>query len=400
MHPDITVHHFATGSNSFSSEELLDVAKQIVDDAVLNEEKWVSVCVPRMGSDWGKTQGRCVEWRKSAPVIRGKGKGKARASQELLDWNAPLDEGVEELIDMSKLPDFERTDFNDVIRACQVSPTKRKLGLLPSASLDSPDTSPARQFANDVDMNRMERASKRPRTLTQALVAKVSISELIPFPHYYPPPDHGLRPPLGIKNIPPHRIHKYFPRPERLKVDFARAGWIIPLRGGPRIDGTSTAEIYSQLLSDDIHAYRSEDGRPRHIYWTTIAVTQFWNFLLKQKEMNTFGPISVAYRCDEVKLTSKLKQVASVNGKGRPDKTPKDANKSSTQSFWEYIKIYHEVKYAMRLRSLLDSFRWEEVGVHQQNNTGGTEQNKWRYRVLKDAILVLVDEKGEPLLLS
>lgn len=63
---------------------------------------------------------------------------------------------------------------------------------------------------------------------------------------------------------------------------------------------------------------------------------------------------------------------------------------------WEYIKIYHDAQYAMKLRSLLDSFRWEA-----DDGRGKTVYDESRRnRILMGARLVLVDENGAGVVLA
>lgn len=59
----------------------------------------------------------------------------------------------------------------------------------------------------------------------------------------------------------------------------------------------------------------------------------------------------------------------------------------------EYIKIYHDAKYAMKLRSSLDSFRWNDPSFLHAGITSF-------YRIFKGKQLVLVDETCKPILLA
>jgi hypothetical protein len=95
----------------------------------------------------------------------------------------------------------------------------------------------------------------------------------------------------------------------------------------------------------------------------------------------------------------KGKQKESQNKKLIQTDSEADRNRAAQAKVWEYIKIYHDSQYAMKLRSLLDSFRWED---DMEWEKGGTISDALplQYRVLKATRLVLVDEKGEALLLA
>lgn len=94
-------------------------------------------------------------------------------------------------------------------------------------------------------------------------------------------------------------------------------------------------------------------------------------------------------------------------GKGRRTEkqkttlTSKEAYNEATGGLvWEYIKIYHDSQYAMKLRSLLDSFRLEDDSNGDKGKSIGDTTPPIRYRVLKATRLVLVDETGEAILLA
>ena len=71
----------------------------------------------------------------------------------------------------------------------------------------------------------------------------------------------------------------------------------------------------------------------------------------------------------------------------------------ATAKVWEYIKIYHDSQYAMKLRSLLDSFRWED-DTDEVRWTNAGDALPLQRRILKAIRLVLVDETGDAILLA
>ena len=78
-----------------------------------------------------------------------------------------------------------------------------------------------------------------------------------------------------------------------------------------------------------------------------------------------------------------------------------DGNETADAMAWEYIKIYHDSQYAMKLRSLLDSFRWEDDTNEAIGKTiVAGDAKPFQYRVLKATRLVLVDETGDAILLA
>lgn len=236
-------------------------------------------------------------------------------------------------------------------------------------------------------------------------------------PHYYESPDPARPPPPGIEEIPAFRVARSLsPSSTSLTEPFARTAWLVPLRGVPPIEGASAAHLHN------VFTYEQEspdEPAPRTIHWTSVAVTQFWNFLLRQRNTNNFGPIALAYLFSppSIQRVHREKRVRWRDKSGEGDsirtmlerRRLKKNNKQNaevencveivTGKVWEYIKIYHDSQYAMKLRSLLDSFRWEDDTDEIRWTTAGDALPLQR-RILKAIQLVLVDETGDAILLA
>lgn len=136
-----------------------------------------------------------------------------------------------------------------------------------------------------------------------------------------------------------------------------RTGWIVPLCGSGPVEDASGAQSSANSI------------RPcSNIIWNSSTLSQFWTFLLQQRMHHRLGPLSLGY----IYAPPSTKQLDPMGSR-----------------LLEYIKIYHDVKYAMKIRSVLDSFRCNDPSL-----LTGT------VRIFKGKKLLLVDETCQPVLLA
>ncbi|KAF8516055.1 hypothetical protein JB92DRAFT_2912213 [Gautieria morchelliformis] len=402
MSLDITAHHFNVDSSPPSSTLLLEAARKLVDAASSSKWSFIRPPIARL-SPTGTHASACFEWGREPPLID---RNTGDTDSELRDWDAPFDDDME-VININSLPDFEEMDFGDVF----VQPGSRPMKCIPGSA---PSTHGRR---GEVDVNSNTQPRKRLRSQSKTLSTPpetISISKLIPFPHYYESPDPARPPPRGIDSIPAFHVARSLSPSVSLTAPFARTAWLVPLRGVPPFDGASSAKLNS--MHTDVEQ-PPDPVSPRTIQWTPAAVTQFWTFLLRQRSMNNFGPISLGYmfsspsvqknqsknlnarwdnRSDHKRGKGKNKQ---IQNKKLIQTDSADSNETAQVMVWEYIKIYHDAQYAMKLRSLLDSFRWED-DIGWEKGRIISDALPRQYRVLKATRLVLVDETGEAILLA
>ncbi|KAF8574036.1 hypothetical protein K439DRAFT_1665589 [Ramaria rubella] len=386
MSLDITVHHFAVDSSPISQTYLLDSAQRLVDAATSSTSGWRSV-VPPLPSDpafgTASTSSHvCFVWGKAPPVIEFRSHGEP----ELLDWDSPFDD-ESEIINLTLLPEFEQTDFTEALMHPDLRPSKRGL----------PST---RHFADDVDVNSDRYPNKR-LCSASPILSSMSISKLIPFPHYHESPDPARPAPPGIAKIPEFPIARAILPSASFMTLFERMAWLVPLRGCPPVEGTSPAQLYNIIPPQQ---FPPDGTSPRAIQWTSIAISQFWTFLLRLRETNNFGPIALAYlfssppRWRRRETRGKTSTNKPENAKVRQTKkyNSGEEERDEAEATWEYIKIYHDSQYAMKLRSLLDCFRWED----SERERPAGKKPSLHYRVLKATRLVLVDETGDAVLVA
>ncbi|KAF8510162.1 hypothetical protein JB92DRAFT_3144463 [Gautieria morchelliformis] len=250
MSLDITAHHFNVDSSPPSSILLLEAARKLVDAASPSKWRFIRPPIARL-SPTGTYAGACFEWGREPPLID---RNTEHTESELRDWDAPFDDDME-VIYINSLPEFEEMDFGDVF----VQPGSRSMKCIPGSA---PSTH-GRRGEVDVNSNTQPRKCLRSQSKTPSTPPEtISISKLIPFPHYYESPDPARPPPRGIDSIPAFHVARSLSPSVSLTAPFARTAWLVPLRGVP------------------------------HLMWTPAAVTQF---LLRQRSMNNFGPISLGY---------------------------------------------------------------------------------------------------------
>jgi hypothetical protein len=175
-----------------------------------------------------------------------------------------------------------------------------------------------------------------------------------------------------------------------------RMAWIVPIRGQVPWHGTSEGRI----LTDDKELAKSPYAKSKSytqpIMWTPGLLLGFWKHLIRHRKLNTLGPLAFAFI------------PATRNG-----------------AFPDMIKVWCDSTMAMKVRTLLSVFyEGRPMGIEQSQsetkesvpagaNTQEKDGRKPKRRTEEPAMaedklitplrrcrLVLLDDTGEPLLIS
>lgn len=138
-----------------------------------------------------------------------------------------------------------------------------------------------------------------------------------------------------------------------MRVPHKRIAWVIPVLGKPPEHTDCTPASFTPTI-DSLFL---PCPRPE-IRWRKESLRVFWEFLQRMRKQLFFGALGLAFE---------------------------------THLDYDFIKIYHDARHSLRLRTALSGFR-NEADVPE----GGGKA----YRPLKGAVLLLVDEVNCGLLLS
>lgn len=165
-------------------------------------------------------------------------------------------------------------------------------------------------------------------------------------------------------------------------TEWDRCAWLVPVRGSfPWTESTSGVLLGS---SHDMPVPPS--AQANEIAWTPRAISRFWEFLLRLRDVGNLGPLGLSFHPassqpapDKSIRTSKTLATAKHTGTN-PNST------SSVDPFVsiaaiDYIKIYHDWPQSLYLRGVLDAWAFE---------TG-----ERKVRVLVGAKLLLLDDKSK-----
>ena len=174
--------------------------------------------------------------------------------------------------------------------------------------------------------------------------------------------------------------------------------------------------------------------RENYITWTSSSVTSFWDFLLAIQKAKTLGPISISFHAASAPAyplflgyTSTEPDLSAVDADHAEVVASESSARNANLLNVDHIKVYHDVTYSMYLRNTLDAWGYHfqsprdlnlqipdgEDGarkVERRDNeaspvirttpppTANVKSKK--IRMLKGAVLVLVDDSLNGVLLS
>jgi hypothetical protein len=200
---------------------------------------------------------------------------------------------------------------------------------------------------------------------------------------------------------------------------YARVAWLIPVRGLPPWDGVSRACV--ALGHPPLRSPGSTDNRAStssetsDIVWAHSSLGQFWMFLkscLETPGPTATGPLSLSFHAAPLSeqigsqagiISSAAFESAypSLPANRETEMAPSDlallppiviASKSRLADI-DYVKVYCDAPRAMWVRRMLSQWEYKE-------DDGRAEDPGDCVRILEFAKLVLVDERGEGVMVS
>ncbi|KAH7907050.1 hypothetical protein BJ138DRAFT_1161059 [Hygrophoropsis aurantiaca] len=333
--------------------------------------------------------------------------------KELKEWGEPLDPVHDDYFLLGHLDEFESTEFNDALESHYLN-VKLCTTLVhsepPVAELSPPVQVPQRRAALDsLSLFPLQPPAKRPR------IDLSSLLNVIPQPHFLPAPSAGFLP------LDPQRITPFLkaePCPiaphtlpsiqQLLMSPYQRGSWIIPIRGNLPWAGSTCASILepipeaagtveSVLPSGPTNQRERQD--PPQITWTYESLLGFWKFLASIQQAKTLGPISLSFHSASSRINPSTQNTfepisEDVNRYSYPDTKPSVQSDSLTVAVGrarlqtiDHIKVYHDAKYSMYIRNILDAYQFIH---HSGENT--TQNKPEKIRVLKGARLIFMDD--------
>lgn len=341
-----TVHHYAASHPT--SQQLLLAGKRVVD--ACNTLGWhyptpspsFRTCSVPIHTP-ARSRGRSYAYAHLPPPPP------QRVRRTIKDWDSAVDE--DDVFSLQDLQEFETR----LVVICPPIP-------LPGST----HTDSRKRFFDQSLYRVIPQVSLRSRTRYGHLHAQ---------PHICPAPDDPPSPSTTNEKgftrylannkpipVPPHTQATV---DAVLEDPYARCAWIIPVRGSlPWADCTAASVLDPEHASD----HTPDEGHSRQIIWTPDALRQFWEFLLQLREGGALGSVALSFHAASTVCQESAPGTAAVDVETRPLLAT------------DYVKVYHSVRYALRLRHVLYAWRFEGVE-----------------RVLKGARLVLVDSRGQVL---
>ncbi|KDQ07553.1 hypothetical protein BOTBODRAFT_180634 [Botryobasidium botryosum FD-172 SS1] len=337
----------------------------------------------------------------------------------LEEWGAPL--APKEVSELDKLDEFVGTqlqylaDFHSKLSMAKVL-----------ASNDVDNDGPPSKKRRKIDHGDSHSS------------VRILLGDLVPLPHYYASPHGPTELDARVQGIREHAIHAILDpsAPARLSTPFARSIWIIPVFGHGFLASRSTPSTSEEMS----HAYadlspaqilpglpllsptKAPASKSVTIAWTNSSLRTFWDLLLNTQKHGLFGSIGISFESTQSRTRS---------SKFIPYPSDTEGEKPA-RTHALYIKLYHDARCAMRLRSLLDSYKEDAIlrpssslasiqpnvsnaSIHDVSvsrapslpvmSSGKSAKDArpsqaQKKKILRGAKLMLVDELGEPLLIS
>ncbi|KAI8990741.1 hypothetical protein BD414DRAFT_414006 [Trametes punicea] len=413
--PDLTVHYFTYQEDNReahpASQELLDRAEALVS-SLRAETKWRS---PKR-HDHAVFHMTGIGWRFSEQLPPTPPSTSKANVTSLKEWSESAAPDEDDAWSLDHLEEFDHSALHGLFDAARPSSLASRSDL--QASIDSLST-PIERAHDDYEKHIFTRSrhaddpevrvlppTKRPR------LEERSLRSIIPMPHFYGSPmTPNYRWPsferadafkTTVTPVPPHSSETV---EERLKDVFCRLAWIIPVRGHPPWQTATPAWIVYTPAAESCQAYgfsrqsSHESRSPPSIAWTADALRQFWDLLKGLRDAGNLGPLSIAFHSpsssaatDPASLRScvgshKRETESEISSQSRFSPAPTGVQEPprTTLSEYAHFKVYHDGRYSKALRNILHSWAYQMDGR--------------KIRLLKGAILALVDDRGKGLLL-
>ncbi|KAH7928836.1 hypothetical protein BV22DRAFT_1126199 [Leucogyrophana mollusca] len=325
----------------------------------------------------------------------------------LKEWGAPLDD-EDDCFALADLEEFESADFSSILAV-------HRNKLQPHSVSPHPCVVPQHRSRPTSPVLLPEEPPRKRLRFDAS-----SISSVIPQPHFLAAPSASFLPPdtrriTPYTKVKPHPIAPYTHSSleQLISSPYSRGTWLIPIRGSLPWEGSTRASIL-EPISDGLGP--AEDLRPSgplngqdntsHITWTHESVKSFWQFLVSIQRAKTLGPISLSFHAApsntafSVNATSKT-SVSSVNQyNSLPGSKPSIEDDgfsayvcSARMQMTDFIKVYHDAKYTMYIRNVLDAYQFVLGPKSATVDTSfGDPKKPEKIRILKGARLVFLDD--------
>jgi hypothetical protein len=238
-------------------------------------------------------------------------------------------------------------------------------------------------------------------------------------PHYIPAPLKSSHP--AVPRVPLDVPPLFVPVPPQTKSSietlfssiYSRVAWLIPVRGLPPWEDVSRGRVALSDISIPLLGHDHLSTSTPDVVWTYSSFRQFWTFLRSCSETSgsETGPLSLSFwaapRSDPTGTQRGSESSASpayLTANRETEITPSDYSPlapiaisvpKSRLTDIDYVKVYCDAPRAMLVRRTLGEWAYKEgeYGEDQGNTVEAV-------RILELAKLVLVNERGEGVLIS
>ncbi|KAL5514739.1 hypothetical protein ACEPAG_2055 [Sanghuangporus baumii] len=398
----LVVHHYAPENEKnrknkpLSNEELLSRGRNLLS-AVETRDRWRTVC---SSSDPSFNPGERLVLSQTPPLCPSlwRNSGKSCLIDAPKQWLASDVPASRERPVVQILKEFDGTDFSYLLDRGSLS--KKTQSCINEQQNNKGKRKRDHNVADEADEKEEERKKKR-RPVGSTTI---SVYDLIPHPHHHPysPVGADQRPNLDIsKCFPPFSkapfisIAPFTPDKveKHVKDPYARSAWVIPVTGKLPWKESSPARVVDNLAISSTPTRRVPTAS-FSITWTPLLINKFWSDLIEIRKQATLGAISLSFH------------VASVD----ESKPTARSNIPARLEQCTYVKLYHDVRYAMYVRSVLDAWRTElEIPAtsiasrvttsprrnRASSNTASAPPEKIKFRPLQGAKIILLNETGQ-----
>ncbi|CAE6479152.1 unnamed protein product [Rhizoctonia solani] len=230
------------------------------------------------------------------------------------------------------------------------------------------------------------------------LVSKIYkgyLHTVIPQPHFLPSlpcPPPSLTEGMLASLVPPS-FQNWFDKDGKPAQDQAAAGinflsdtwgraaWIIPVRGRAPWDGCSGALVSLRPI---------KERKKKLIVWTPASLRSFWTQMAGFRETKRVGSLSMSFEA--------------VPGKPSDLEAPKQTSELKASRSFEFIKLYHDARVSLKLRTILQVLEFAEedkYGVDAEVPKEGELGTATMRRLLGASTrLALLDSTGHIALIS
>ncbi|KAG1740486.1 uncharacterized protein EDB91DRAFT_352090 [Suillus paluster] len=416
----LTVHNYSNdeGPTSSHSDETLELGRDLAHAASSNIG-WKQPVVSFNTRLFELRHDRLYQFSVSPPRVPS-----AHRTHVLKDWGVPPSPSDDEEFVLEALEEF----IHVKPEARRARPTLKR-SAPPDLRTDLRDTQ-SRDVAHYRASSTNELSIEPPRKRFRH--DEACIANLIPQPHFVAGPSAGF-PGLDREHLRPYRkAPAYMIAPydnfELAKLfmhsPYNRAAWLIPIRGRLPWDGAAWATITEpvqapqrgdtpQLPSGPATQF---DGTTL-ITWTRHSIVDFWKFMISIQQAKNLGPISLSFHAapsgvpftftssiNRFDLTARRSnrpvQPAQSKASVDPSDDISDQIRHAQLESTDFIKVYHDAKYSLYLRNILDAYRYipEATTSEGHPNNCETAGSTTKIRMLKGAQLVVVDNLSRAVL--